>query len=100
MPDDRSFAARLVLIRHHMGWTNVNMAADACGISHETWRGWESGAKPRDLLAAVARIVDETGVDENWLLRGRTLPRLESNQQPFGYRAEPSTSRPDLRLVS
>ena len=111
MPDANTFAARLAMIRHQMGW-NLKEAALACGFPPGSWREWELHARnPRGLAEIAERIAERTGVDEYWLMTGKlpptepihphpglphsaqrrarggpkTLPRLDSNQQPFGY---------------
>lgn len=70
IPDDSSFAARLALIRWQKRW-NQKEAALACGYPYSTWRKWEDGARPHDIVAAAAQIADRTGADEYWLLTGR-----------------------------
>jgi hypothetical protein len=67
-PDDRTFGARLALVRQHMGWGNVREAALACGVPSESWRSWErDGRTPRDYARIVMAIHARTGVDAAWL---------------------------------
>ena len=40
IPSTSDFAARLVLVRHQMGW-NLKEAALACGVKAQSWREWE-----------------------------------------------------------
>lgn len=112
MPLGDSFAARLAMIRHEMGW-NLKEAALACGFPPGSWREWElRGRDPRGLVEIAERIAERTGVDHYWLMTGRVspgtppdpqpapptysrrggarskLPRVDSNHQPSGYRPE------------
>ena len=78
----------------------------ACGIRPQSWREWEfSGRHPRDYEGVCKQIAERTMCDLIWLMTGDPshgtptrpgtpllLPRLDSNQQPFGYR--PATVRP------
>lgn len=73
VPED-TFAARLALVRNHMGW-NVKEAADECGIPEQNWRNWEAGRSPHRIHEKVRKIADRTGVDYRWLLAGGPLPR-------------------------
>ncbi len=66
VPDDTTFAARLVLIRQRMGW-NARTAANACGIPPVTWLNWEQGRKPRNYIAACQAIARATGCSVSWL---------------------------------
>ena len=69
-----TFAARLALLRQHLGGWNVKRAADACGLDDQKWRNWEAGrTKPRDLEAVARQIADATGCDVRWLLAGGPL---------------------------
>lgn len=70
IPDDSSFAARLALIRWQKRW-NQKEAALACGFPYSTWRAWEDGAHPHDVVGASTQIAERTGADEYWLLTGR-----------------------------
>ena len=55
--DDRTFGARLALVRQHMGWGNVKEAALACGLPPETWRTWErDNVKPRNYEEVCVKI--------------------------------------------
>jgi len=93
--DDSSFGARLALVRQRMGWGNVAEAANECGFPVETWRTWEQGGRPRDLIAVARRISLRTGCSYDWLLDGRSivrqivpdngLLRRDSNTEPAGY---------------
>ena len=97
VPATDSFAVRLVLVRHEMGW-NAKEAALACGISPQSWREWElSGRRPRDYEGVCKQIAARTQCDLIWLMTGLPnlrLPREDSNLQPFGYRRQ----RPDTQL--
>ncbi|GAB2906745.1 hypothetical protein GCM10027047_01200 [Rhodococcus aerolatus] len=75
VPTTETFGARLALVRHRMGW-NAKEAALACGISQGSWREWElKGRLPRGFAATAAAIAERTGVDDYWLMTGRTNPR-------------------------
>jgi transcriptional regulator with XRE-family HTH domain len=102
VPDTDHFAVRLVLVRHQMGW-NAKEAALACGISPQSWREWElSGRRPRDYEGVCKQIAARTGCNLIWLMAGNpnpqggmpdtavggSLPRVDSNHQPFGQRFE------------
>ncbi len=50
-----------------MGWTNVKVAAQQCGLPVESWRSWEHGRIPRDYVTVCTRISQRTGVDLGWL---------------------------------
>ena len=88
-PTLETFGARLALIRWDRG-LNMKEAATVCGIAPATWRSWElDGMQPRDYLAMCRLIADRLGVDLQWLVFGPgddLLPRLDSNQEPAGYR--------------
>ena len=106
IPRADDFAARLVLIRHEMGW-NLKEAALACGIRAQSWREWElEHRKPRDYEKICHQISDQSGCNLVWLMTGirpsspdgyrngpggkptraeirsSLLPRLDSNQEP------------------
>lgn len=92
VPSTDGFGVRLVLLRHGMGW-NAKEAAMACGIAAQNWREWEqSGRRPRDYEGVCKQIAERTRCDLIWLMTGTPspegsgllLPRLDSNQQPFG----------------
>lgn len=72
IPRTDHFGARLALLRWHMGW-NQKEAAKECGLSHTSWRGWElEGRDPRNFASVVSHICARTGVDEYWMLTGKT----------------------------
>lgn len=96
VPDTSTFGARLALVRQRMGW-NLKEAALACGLPQASWREWElKGRDPRGIQTIVEKIAERTGVDDYWLLTGKTtpkggpdgggggllLPRMDSNHQP------------------
>jgi len=87
-----TFAARLALLRRELGIT-AEEAAARCGLNRATWQTWEHGASPRNMSAVVAKIALATGVSRDWLMWGGALrgpddvlPRLDSNQEPSGFR--------------
>jgi transcriptional regulator with XRE-family HTH domain len=75
-PGDRpadTFAARLVLTRHHAGRLSIEQAAKACGLNAGTWHHWENGKIPRNQLDVAQAISDGLGMDFHWLLLGGPL---------------------------
>lgn len=73
VPTD-TFAARLALVRQHLGGWNVKKAATLCGIDDQSWRNWEAGkGAPRDYEVVCRRIADATGCDLRWLMAGGDL---------------------------
>jgi hypothetical protein len=71
IPDTDTFGARLILVRQHMGWGNVKVAAVACGLPPESWRTWErDGVTPRQIVGVARRIALRTGCSFGWLLTG------------------------------
>lgn len=69
VPSTEQFGARLALVRQSQHW-NIKEAALACGIPEASWRSWEKGAKPRDMVEVCHDIADRTGVDFYWLIAG------------------------------
>lgn len=100
VPTD-TFATRLILVRGELDMT-VKQAAEKTGLHYATWSTWENGRTPADMAAVVRAIADGLGVSREWLMWGGPLknapkpdgpegvpvglPRLDSNQQPAGYR--------------
>lgn len=86
VPTDATFAARLAMVRHRMGW-NLKDAALVCGIAPATWRLWElEGTQPRDLLAVCKPIAARAHCEYWWLVLGprwkEELPHMDSNHEP------------------
>lgn len=85
VPNTESFGARLALVRWKMGW-NVAEAAQECGLLRQNWRLWEEGREPRRLVTIAMAIAGRTGVDIDWLIRGRqpnaSYPTLEELINP------------------
>lgn len=84
-----TLAARLVLLRREMGWTQRE-AALATGVPFGSWQSMEDGRSARGLDAKVAAIVRATECNRDWLMWGEGtppdgLPRLDSNQKPPGF---------------
>ncbi len=69
MPDLSALGARLALVRHRMGW-NVAEAATECGLPVASWRNWENGKQPRDVVAVCRQVSARSGVSFDWLLLG------------------------------
>ena len=95
-----TFAARLALVRHQMGW-NIKEAALACGQPPQSWRGWEiQGRLPQDIVSVAQAISDRTGVDRDWLLFGGPLERA-TTPRPRRRRGATTLYRPaDRNAVS
>lgn len=97
VPKD-TFGGRLILLRHALGALTIQEAAEMCGQKTATWSTWERGSRPRKMDEVVQEISDATGVDRDWLMWGKAagtpngpnggggLPRLDSNQEPPGFR--------------
>lgn len=76
-----SFRIRLAIVRAEMGW-NYDQAEAATGISSESWRLWEKGARHcSDVIGISARIAEVTPYDRAWLALGGPLTREEDT--PF-----------------
>ena len=74
IPSASTFSARLVLIRHEMGW-NMKEAALACGVKPQSWREWElEGREPRRFQQVCAQIAERTGCNRIWLMTGASSP--------------------------
>lgn len=73
VPDLESFAARMALVRHAMGW-NLKEAAVKCGLAVNAWARYEEGMRPRDLVNVVEKIATATGVHRSWLAFGYVEP--------------------------
>ena len=73
MPDPSTdFGARLALVRHDAGWTNIRMAATVCGLDTGSWRAWEqTGRMPRDFYDVCEKIAKRSGCSLIWLLSGK-----------------------------
>lgn len=68
-----TFAARLVLSRHHAGQLSIEKAAARCGINAGNWAHWERGRRPLDKVDVARAISDGLGIDFDWLLFGGPL---------------------------
>ena len=88
IPSVDNFGSRLALIRHRMGW-NVKEAARECGVAAATWRLWEEGGSPRNIITIAMGIASRTGCDYLWLVHG-----------PNRGGATLSSSNSDARLVA
>jgi hypothetical protein len=67
-----------------MGW-NLKEAARECGLPAATWRLWEEGAAPRNLVTICMAIRSRTGVDLDWLLRGPSATTLRERADHTGW---------------
>lgn len=102
-----TFAARLVLSRHHAGRLSIEQAARTCGLNAGTWHHWETGKVPRNQVDVAQAISEGLGMDFHWLLlggpllpaRGRPVKRTGEIRLPYlkqAVRTTPcrSTGRP------
>lgn len=71
IPED-TLAARLVLVRRHLGLTQ-RQAAETSGLTFGEWQSMEDGRQPRGLDVKVARISLALGVARDWLMWGGPL---------------------------
>lgn len=84
VPDTGTFAARLALVRHEMGWHNADAASREYGLPKESYRDWEKGKYvPRDRLEICWKISSRTGCDCGWLYGGDEM----TGRLPGGARA-------------
>jgi hypothetical protein len=67
-----TFAARLILTRHHNGHLSIREAADVCGLGRGAWTNWERGARPSDVQIYTI-IADKLKMDLEWLMFGGDL---------------------------
>lgn len=94
------FGARLRLVRYQLHLT-VDEIARECDIASATWSTWENGSKPRDILTAVQKIVQATGVDRDWLLWGNAFTgsvsdRYSDGQLSLDFRADCALAESEL----
>jgi transcriptional regulator with XRE-family HTH domain len=98
IPDDTRFGARLALIRQRMEWGNVKEAALACGVPVQSWRSWErDNIQPRGYEGICRRIAAATGVDLDWLMRGRpggSPEKVGDDDRPTRNVSRPVDNRP------
>lgn len=82
VPEGETFGARLAMVRHRMGWYNIDMAARECGQPKESWRSYEKDLylpKPHSMIQICKAIAEATarlkppGVDFGWLYGGHTM---------------------------
>lgn len=98
-----TFAARLVLTRHHAGRLSIEKAASMCGLNSGNWVRWEDGALPRDKVDVATAIAEALDINRDWLLFGGELtpargkPTKRATGDTHGYRGRavrPMGSRP------
>lgn len=68
-----TFAARLLLARHHAGRLSIEKAAIKCGLNPGNWAHWEDGRLPRDKVEVAQAVSDGLGLSFDWLLLGGPL---------------------------
>lgn len=69
IPSPDTFGSRLVLIRSHLQ-LNIKDAAARAELDDDSWRMWERGRLPRDVVTIAKKIADGLGCDYLWLLTG------------------------------
>lgn len=85
-----TFAARLVLLRHHLGLSQVE-AAERCGLDDGSWSNWERGSSPRRQADVAKAISQGLGVSLKWLLLG--------GDASTRWLDEPAGQHKDFRLI-
>ncbi|WP_374238396.1 multiprotein-bridging factor 1 family protein [Mycobacterium sp. PSTR-4-N] len=83
-----SFGDRIRKARNEADMTQAEFAT-AIGVKEGSLAAWETDrATPRDIVAVAKRVELLTRIPAAWLLGlpmpDLPLPRLDSNQQPFG----------------
>jgi len=76
-----TLAARLLLLRHEMGWSQ-RKAATLTGVPYRVWQGMESGLETRGLDRHVVAIAAASGYDRDWLMWGGPLSDPTSPTTP------------------
>ena len=69
VPNDSAFAVRLAKLRNEMHW-NAKQAAVECGLPAQSWRNWENGKNPQEMVKVCRQISERTGVSLQWLVFG------------------------------
>jgi hypothetical protein len=96
-----TFAARLVLARHHAGRLSIEKAAALCDINPGNWAHWEGGRRPRDKVEEARKISEALRIDFDWLLFGGPLVgqrgRPVSRRVTTGYPRTSTVRPPDQR---
>ena len=100
IPSTSDFAARLVLVRHEMGW-NLKEAALACGVKPQSWREWElENRKPRDYEGVCRQIAESSGCNLGWLMMGAGEAPHPSRAPRAGRRGEAESGHDEDERVS
>jgi transcriptional regulator with XRE-family HTH domain len=68
-----TFAARLMLARHHAGRLSIEKAAERCGLNGGNWAHWENGRRPLDKVEIAQAVSKGLDINFNWLLLGGPL---------------------------
>ena len=69
---ENTFGLRLRMVRIVLG-LSVEEISERCGVAPATWSKWERGSQPRGLVRTVEAIVEQTGVNRDWLMFGGDL---------------------------
>jgi len=106
-----TFGDLLRKVRRHAGFDQREFA-QKLQVPAGTLGNWENDtSRPRDVVAVARRVELLTGVPAAWLLGvdetsprpgtpgggSSVLPRLDSNQQPFGYQEAQVTDLAEYR---
>ena len=106
-----TLADRLRKARQSVGMSQREFA-EVLEVTASAYSQWEAGNNgPRDLVATARRIELLTRIPAAWILGvddknprpdvpdgGQVLPRLDSNQQPFGYQSAQVIDLAEYRL--
>jgi hypothetical protein len=84
-----TFAARLVLVRHHAGRLSIEQAARLTGLNSGNWVRWEDGARPRDRIEVSQAISEALDINLEWLMFGG--PLLPARGRPTKRRTVDTT---------
>jgi transcriptional regulator with XRE-family HTH domain len=87
MTTSETVSAKVALLIHLRGWTQQDVA-DMIGVQQASVSR-KLLNKQRWWVDEVYAIADAGGVDPAYLTSTDGLPRLDSNQQPAGYRVHP-----------
>jgi len=93
-----TLAARLILLRHEMGWSQRE-AAEATGVPYGTWQGMESGRETRGLDRHIVAIAANSGYDRDWLIWGGPLHPSEVPPRPLRRVGRTTRQYGDHQLV-
>lgn len=81
-----TFRLRLVIARLHAGHKTAESAAQAIGVSGQTWLNWERGIHTDSAMRPMQLhwIAEKMDVDEDWLRNGGPLTEMPAPEPPNG----------------